>query len=107
MSKKKEDSIIEEIYKSKRDEFSKFLTQNSKKYNKLLGEMEEELKSILRYVPDDLKIEITMQIEDFMFGQVMTLAEFWESNYYKLGFIDGVRIKKEIKCSMEEFNSNE
>lgn len=97
-----EESVIDELYRSKREEFSRFLIKNSSEYQELLTSMENKMKELINYVPKEKKVLLEMEIEDFMFGQVMALAELWEGNYYRLGFIDGIKLKKEINIELEE-----
>ena len=97
-----EESVIDDLYYSKREEFSRFLMKNSKEYQELLTSMEDKLKELINYVPEEKKLPLHMEIEDFMYGKVMALSEFWEGNYYRLGVIDGFKLKKEINIEMEE-----
>ena len=68
---------------------------------KLREETETRLKSILNYVPAEHYKAVEKDIDDFLFDNFLGMAEFWNRNYYKLGFIDGMNVKKEMSEIME------
>ena len=47
------------------------------------------------------KENIEKEINDILYYNFLGLSEFWNKNYYKLGFFDGLNAKKEL----EELNN--
>ena len=95
-------SILEELFENRSAEFSHFIIKNSKEFHKLNNSMKEKISSLMRYVPERDKEEIQTEIEDFMFDNVLALSEFWNSRYYKIGFSDGLKVKKEVEESLKQ-----
>ena len=94
-------SILDEIFETRQEEFSHKVIETSEDYMKLIEETETRLKSILNYVPAEHYKAVEKDIDDFLFDNFLGMAEFWNRNYYKLGFIDGMNVKKEISEIME------
>ena len=69
-----ENSILEKLFNSRSEELSHKIIKNSKEYQKLIK---------------------------CLFDHVLSLAEFWNNRYYKIGFSDGLRVKKEVEQSLE------
>ena len=61
-----------------------------------------KLKELLNYVPGDMYRKLEEEIEDFLFEHVLQLSEFWCSKYYKVGFADGLNVKKDIEKNLED-----
>ena len=68
-------------------------------------EIEEKLNEILNYVPGELYKELQDEILDFMFDHISFLSNFWNSRYYKIGFIDGMNVKKDVERELEELSN--
>lgn len=98
-------SILNELFEARNDEFSRNIWRNSKEYQDLLEETESKLKGMLNFVEGSHYEFVEKEMETFLFDNVLKLAEFWDLNYYKLGFIDGLKAKKEIQEQMEEFSN--
>lgn len=98
-------SILNELFEARNDEFSRKIWRNSKEYQDLLADTESKLKGMLNFVEGAHYEFLEKEIETFLFENVAQLSEFWNLNYYKLGFIDGLKAKKEIKEQMEEFSN--
>ena len=94
-----ENKILDDLYKIREG----FITSYKKKY----GELEETKKAeqaedeLVNFMKKFIKDENTMKelfekINKFE-GYALDEMCFWHKPYYKLGFIDGMRLKKEIR----------
>lgn len=94
-----ENKILDDLYEIREG----FITSYKKKY----GELEETKKAeqaedeLVNFMKKFIKDENTMKelFEKINKFEGYALAEmcFWHKPYYKLGFIDGMRLKKEIR----------
>ena len=98
-------SILNELFETRKEEFTRKIWRKSKEYQQLLEDTESKLKGMLNYVEGAHYKFLEKEIETLLFENVLELAEFWEINFYKLGFIDGLHAGKEIKELMEEFSN--
>lgn len=98
-------SILEKLFNSRSEEISHKIIKNSKEYQKLIKSMENRIKQILNYVPGEHYEAVEKDIDDFLFDHVLNLAEFWNNRYYKIGFSDGLRVKREVEQSLEELTN--
>ena len=57
---------------------------------------------LLNYVPGEQYYQLKDDIEEFLFEHILCLSEFWCSKYYKVGFADGLNVKKESKKELED-----
>ena len=94
-------SVLEELYNERNEEFSHYIIRNNEEYKKQEQAMENKLKELLNYVPGELYKKLEEEIEDFLLGHILSLSEFWCSKYYKVGFADGLNVKKEIQEELE------
>ena len=94
-----ENKILDDLYKIREG----FITSYKKKY----GELEETKKAeqaeddLINFMKKFIKDENTMKelfekINKFE-GYALDEMCFWHKPYYKLGFIDGMKLKKEIR----------
>lgn len=94
-----ENKILDDLYEIREG----FITSYKKKY----GELEETKKAeqaedeLVNFMKKFIKDENTMKelfekINKFE-GDALDEMCFWHKPYYKLGFIDGMRLKKEIR----------
>lgn len=95
-------SILDEIFETRQEKFSHKVIATSKKYMQFREETETKLKSVLNYIPREHYEAVAREIEDFLFDNFLGMAEFWNKNYYKLGFLDGMNVKKEMAELMED-----
>ncbi len=102
MEKLFKNSVLEKLFNSRSEELSYKIIKNSKEYQELNKRMENRIKQILNYVPGEHYEAVEKDIDDFLFDHVLKLAEFWNARYYKIGFSDGLRVKKEVEQSLEE-----
>ncbi len=105
MNKLFENSLLEKLFNSRSEELSHKIIKNSKEYQKLIKSMENRIKQILNYVPGEHYEAVEKDIDDFLFDHVLNIAEFWNNRYYKIGFSDGLRVKKEVEQSLEELTN--
>ena len=95
-----ENKILNDLYEIREDWF--FIS-----YKKKYGELEETKKAeqaedelinfMKKFIKDDNTMkELFEKINKFE-GYALEEMCFWHKPYYKLGFIDGIRLKKEIK----------
>ena len=59
---------------------------------------------LLNYVPGEHYNQLKEDIEDFLFEHILSLSEFWCSKYYKVGFADGLNVKKELQEELEDLD---
>lgn len=102
-----ENSVLEELYSKRNEEVSHHCIKNSEEYKKLEGAMENKLKELLNYVSGEHYEHLEEEIEDFLFKHVLELSEYWCSRYYKIGFADGLNVKKEIAEKLEELENGQ
>lgn len=100
-----ENKVLDELFEMRTDGLERAII---KKYGKTkehekADKTEEELTNILKEtVKDEKKFEIIFEkindFEGYLFGEIY----FWEKQYYKKGFIDGMYFKKEIQEERKE-----
>lgn len=105
MNKIFNNSILEELYESKREETSDRIINNSKEYKNKIKELENNIKQILNYVPGDLYESMEEEINNSLFEYASYLEGFWTLQYYKVGFCDGLKLKQETEKSLEELTN--
>ena len=98
-------SLLEKIYEDRNEDLSRIIIKQSPEYKQSLKEMEDKLNEILNYVPGELYKEIQDEMLDFMFDHISFLSNFWNSRYYKIGFIDGMNVKKDVERELEELSN--
>ena len=98
-------SLLEKLYEDRNEDLSHIIIKKCPEYKKSLKEMEDKLKELLNYIPGELYKELEDEIEDFLFEHVLSLSEFWCSKYYKVGFADGLSVKKEIQKELEDLSN--
>lgn len=98
-------SLLEKLYEDRNEELSRKIIKSSPEYKQALKESEDKLKELLNYIPGELYKQLEGEIEDFLYEHVMLLSNFWNSNFYKIGFIDGMNVKKDIEKELEELNN--
>ena len=98
-------SVLEELYEDRNEHVSHYIIKNNSEYEEKEQVMETKLKELLNYVPGELFKQLEDEIEDFLFEHVLSLSEFWCSKYYKVGFADGLSVKKEIQKELEDLSN--
>ena len=98
-------SLLEKLYEDRNEDLSHTIIKQSPEYKKSRKEIEEKLNEILNYVPGELYKELQDEILDFMFDHISFLSNFWNSRYYKIGFIDGMNVKKDTERELEELSN--
>ena len=94
-----ENKILDNLYEIREE----FITSYKKKYRELeetkkAKQAEDELVNFMKkFIKDENTMkELFEKINKFE-GYALDEMCFWHKPYYKLGFIDGMRLKKEIK----------
>lgn len=95
-------SVLHELYESRNEEISHHFIRNSEEYKEKEQAMENKLRELLNYVPGELYHKLEVEIEEFLFEHILELSEFWCEKYYKVGFADGLNVKKDIEQNLEE-----
>jgi len=104
MAKSKQESIIDEIYESKHQDYELIIDRKNKgnrkksSVDKILNSMElcysddipEKSKKIVRKCYDKLDIAWAEELN------------FWQKEFYRLGVIDGMRMNEEIKENIKK-----
>ena len=98
-------SLLEKLYEDRNEDLSHIIIKKCPEYKKSRKEIEEKLNEILNYVPGELYKELQDEILDFMFVHISFLSNFWNSRYYKIGFIDGMNVKKDVERELEELSN--
>ena len=94
-------SVLEELYEDRNEQLSHYIITNKSEYKERKKAMEDKLRELLNYVQGEHYKHLEDEIEGFLFEHVLTLSEFWCSKYYKVGFADGLSVKKEIQKELE------
>ena len=94
-------SVLAELYKQRNEEVSHHFIRNSEEYHKQEQAMENKLRELLNYVPGELYHQLEEEIEEFLFEHILGLSEFWREKYYKIGFADGLNVKRDIEQNLE------
>ena len=104
MEKLLENSVLDELYQHRNEEVSHHFIKNSKEYKEHEKAMENRLMELLNYVPGEQYYQLKDDIEEFLFEHILCLSEFWCSKYYKVGFADGLNVKKELQKELEDLD---
>ena len=99
-----ENSVLDELYQHRNEEVSHHFIKNSKEYKEHEKAMESRLMELLHYVPRKQYYHLKDDIEEFLFEHILCLSEFWCSKYYKVGFADGLNVKKELQKELEDLD---
>ncbi len=99
-----ENFVLDELYQHRNEEVSHHFIKNSKEYKEHERAMENKLMELLNYVPGEHYNQLKEDIEDFLFEHILSLSEFWCSKYYKVGFADGLNVKKELQEELEDLD---
>lgn len=95
------DSVLQELYEQRNEEISHYVIRHNKEFDEHRLKLENELFKLLEYVPKEKRFKVQEEIEDFIFAHISEMSEFWCSKYYKVGFADGLNVKKEIQSVLE------
>lgn len=99
MAKSKQESIIDELYESKHQDYEMFVYEKNKSNKKMKavdkilnsmelcyrGDIPEKAKKVVRKCYDKLDIAWAEELD------------FWQKEFYRLGVIDGMRMHEEIQ----------
>lgn len=94
-------SVLDEMFEDRSEKLSRYLIKDNAEYVEKEKEMSDKLKELLKYVPGEHYKALENEIEEFLFDHVMYMSEFWCEKYYKIGFADGLNVKKELQEELE------
>lgn len=101
MNKLFNEPVLAKLFDSRNEELSEVVIKKSEEYNTLIDETKKKIKQLLLYVPGDMYENLESEIDNFLYNNVLSIAEFWNSRFYKIGFSDGLKVKKEVEQSLE------
>lgn len=94
------ESILQKLFENRHEEFShKFTTLTDTK--KIYDNLENRLKSLLGYINNEHYNYAELEIDGIL-SDMQVCIEYWNSSFYKLGVIDGMKLKKELQKKLEE-----
>lgn len=101
-------SIFEELFDNQKNDFESYVTKKaqSKEYYED-ARILEEIKGIIgkSNLNIDIKQKISEKFEEYERAELKEY-EFWVRKYFKLGIINGIRLKDELNKSDDTFFSN-
>lgn len=100
-------SVLNEMYEDRSEKISNYLIKGNTEYEEKEKAMEDKLRELLNYVPGEHYKALEDEIEEFLFDHVMYMSEFWCEKYYKIGFADGLNVKKEIQTELEGLDNEQ
>lgn len=98
-SKENNKSIIDEIYESKKQQYELYVdTENKENRNcSIINEKLDKIENCCKKdVPEKTKETIKKYCDELDRACANEL-DFWQKKFYKLGFIDGLRMAEDIK----------
>lgn len=104
-----ENKVLDDLYEIRRDGFECIFIKHYgepeeiKEPKKIDEELNDNIKKIVKDQNEQKQIlDVLGQFQDSVLGEMC----FWEQQYYKLGFVDGIYFKKETREQKEIFSSN-
>lgn len=101
-------TIFEELFDNQKNDFESYVTKKtqSKEYYED-ARILEEIKGIIgkSNLDNDIKQKISKKFEEYERAELAEY-EFWVRKYFKLGIINGIRLKDELNKSDDTFFSN-
>ena len=106
-----ENKVLDDLYDSRSDGFEAIYMKKHKDKEQLMKSLkvEEELRKELKkaVINKEILSTILEKLDEFE-GNVLEEMDFWNRQYYKLGFVDGNNIKVELKEEKEKmYNHNQ
>ena len=101
-----ENSIIEELYYARCDDYENSVKKIDKDCNKDLDIATGIFEEILQIVPKRVYKKVLKKQEDIYYN-ALKYSESWNKRYYKLGIQDGLKLKQEIKKEYRDRKENE
>ena len=94
-----ENPILDEIWENQRGEFEDYSLKKDKKkrqFNKN-SQFAEEIKEFTeKYIPEEKKEEYNEKWKQYT-KKEMDELDYWTKKFFKLGIINGIKLKKEVK----------
>ena len=101
-------TIFEELFENQKNDFESYVTKKtqSKEYYED-ARILEEIKGIIgkSNLDNDIKQKISKKFEEYERAELKEY-EFWVRKYFKLGIINGIRLKDELNKIEDTFFSN-
>ena len=94
------ESILQKLFENRHEDFSQKFTdfiETKKKYENV----ENRLESLLQYISADHYNYVKTEINEIL-TDMQICIEYCNSGFYKIGIVDGMNLKKEIKKMLEE-----
>lgn len=101
-----EDSIIDELFNARCDDFESGVMKKEKDCNKDLDVITKTFDELLQIVPENTN-EIVSQKLEYIYKNILKYSTFWNKKYYRLGIKDGVKLKQELKTDLRERKAGE
>lgn len=101
-----ENPILDEIWENQRGEFEDYSLKKDKKKRQFNenSQFAEEIKEFTeKYIPEEKKEEYNEKWKQYT-KKEMDEFDYWTKKFFKLGIINGIRLKKEIKEENTEQN---
>lgn len=101
-----EDSIIDELFNARCDDFESGIMKKEKYYNKNLEAITNKFEEVLKILPQDIRDIVSKKL-DFIYKKTLDNTTFWCKKYYGFGIKDGVKLKQELRTNFRERKENE
>lgn len=104
MAKSKQESIIDELYESKHEEYEMIIEGKNKSNRKkgLVGKILNAMELCYRNDISEKSKKIVRKCYDKLDYSWSEELDFWQKEFYKLGFVDGMRMNEDIKENIKK-----
>lgn len=102
-----ENPILDEIWENQRGEFEDYSLKKDKEKRQFNenSQFAEEIKEFTeKYIPEEKQEEYNEKWKQYT-KKEMDELDYWTKKFFKLGIINGIRLKKEIKEENSKQNS--
>lgn len=100
-------TVLDKLFEERNEKMSYAVIKNSQDYLLRERALQSKLSQLLEYVPKEKYTSMEREIEDFIFDHIGYMSEYWCSKYYKVGFADGLNVKKEVQTELEELDDEQ
>jgi len=88
--------ILEELYDSRCENFETYIMKKSNDSQIKLSKITDNFDEVLKMIPTKKKKMINDLLEK-AYKDMLDFSTYWGKQYYKLGILDGKRLKTELK----------
>jgi len=88
--------ILEELYDSRCENFETYIMKKSNDSQMKLSKITDNFEEVLKIIPTEKKKMINDLLEK-SYKDMLDFSTYWGKQYYKLGILDGKRLKTELK----------